>query len=1491
MSKILGLDLGSNSIGWAIRDSYINDNNPIEKSGVVIFNTGVGEEKGNEYSYAAKRTKERSVRRLYQARKYRLWATLDVLIHHGYCPMKIEELDRWRKYDKKKGLKREYPVDAVAFDSWIKLDFDGDGKPDYSSPYQLRRELAEQKLDLTQEINKHKLGRALYHIAQRRGFKSSRKDLQNTSESESTNKKESNTEELQDLQKSEQKKNQELSKLYPEFDQAKTTVGVFLANKENEGKRVRSDITQFLIRDNYKNEIKHIFDWQELSTEDALFKELVENGKDKNNGAIFYKRPLRSQKGLVGLCTLEQTTRKDPNTNKTIQTGKYRCPLSHPAFEEYRAWTFLNNIKYKESDNEQFSPLPLEHREKVFEDLFFRKSKVHFPFYEIEKYIKKTTNSNWQFNYKSTTTVSGCPVSARLKDIFGDGYKTIKIPSDSKKGYYDLNDIWHILFSYQDQEYVQEFANNKLNFDKDEVKDKVKKFVIAWNNIPVGYAMLSFHAINKINRFLRKGLIYSEAVLLANLPTIIGEKWDNHEAELTNEISNIIAKNREEKRFLWIVNSLIGKHKILDNNAVFANKDYQLDKSDHEYILETIKNEYGEKAWEKEKEKERIKDIVTACYQAYLTKDIDNGTKCFSRNAKDEDRGKYDDKYHVLETNEHRFYRKADTGFYKMPRLADTLGEFLIDHSLIEEEDLSKIYHPSQIEIYPHAKTDGNGKTFLGSPKTGSFKNPMAMRTLHELKKIMNYLIKEEEIDTETKVIVEVARELNDANKRRAIEKYQKQREEENQEFARLIKEFQNDTHYGGGSEVNNDQDIDKVRLWMEQNKIDEVPPVSDEKAVEEEQSDSVKKKAAKEKKSNRTKKKIVKEEKWDSVKEKEIKEVKEIKKYRLWKDQGHKCIYTGETIKLSDLFSENLIDIEHTIPRSKSFDNSLANLTVCYHDYNRNVKKNKIPSQLGDHKKILARIEPWEKRVEKIEAQIESWKLKSKKANTKEDKDRAIQQRHLWQFELDYWKNKVDRFTMKEITSGFKNSQKVDTQLISKYASHYLKTVFNTVRVEKGAITAEFRKILRLQGKEEKKDRTQHSHHAIDAAVLTLIPSYAKKDQILEKAYKYNEATGKQFHDFEPYEAYSPRHIESIKSNILINNIAKHTSLLPTKKKVRKRGKIQRNDDGKPKIATGDNIRGQLHEETFFGAIKLAKEKDGILMRDENGKFVQEETTRYVSREPFVFKKGSVGSGFNSLQDIERRIVNKSLFEIIKRQTGDNPSKEKLIKSFEEGIYMLDKKGNKVNRIRRIRVFKSATSPLKIKKQTYLSKHDYKHHYYAANGENIAYALYQGNVNGKIKSDYEIITLYDAAQLMKGSASRKLEIEQTKTIKKNIVIPLRAVLKVGQKVIFYEKEMTELKDMTLPELGKRLYKIIKFRKNGVVTFRHHLDSRSSEQLKKLAEQYPQKYRGRIKEGFSEVNFKEPHIMLVLSKGNLNMAVENVDFNMSPDGTIEKWRF
>jgi len=1444
MGEILGIDLGTNSIGWSIRNTTL-EKNQIEKFGVLTFNKGVGLGKSGEYSYAAERTKKRSTRRLYQSRKYRLWSTLEVLITMGYCPLSIENLNKWRHYDKAEARKnnnagRVYPVLDIAFESWIKLDFNGDGNPDYTSPFQLRKELAEEILDFEKIENRHKLGRALYHIAQRRGFKSSRKGNDDSKEKESEN------EDVVDLQFSEKKKNKLIQDYFEKFPEAKT-IGWLFAILENKKIRIRESVAQYAIRENYKDEIKFIFEHQKSAKSSELFTKLVETGKNKNDGTIFYKRPLRSQKGLIGKCTLEQ--------------NKYRAPVSHPNFETFRAWSFLNNIKFKplEKQDAIWMPIPLDLKQKIYQEKFFRKSKVYFPFSEIEELIKKE-GYYWVLNYKSKTTVTGNPVSARLKEIFGDNFLNIKFQKEKKdkngNEFYTIEDIWHILFSFEDLEYVSDFAieNLKLN------EIKTKQFITAWNAIPVGYAMLSLNAINKINKFLIKGLIYTEAVLLANIPQMIGsEIWQENEELLIKEIGNLITSNRNQKQLINIINSLISKHKNLEAHSKFGINDnsYKIDSSDVKDINTTCEEVFGSKTWSNktETERENVLESIKSCYQAYFQ------TKNFEIKIIN------DEKHFVVKANNQFFY-KTETGYYRSPKIKDTLSEFLEIHFNLDEEKLCKIYHPSEISIYPHGKEDENGKLKLGSPKTGSFKNPMAMRTLHELRKLINYLIETNKIDSETRIVVEVARELNDSNKRWAIENWQKRREEENSEFAKVIDELIN-TENGIKADSTNADDIDKIRLWYEQNEkdVEVLPPVTDDK-------------------------KEVKGVSWQNTKKESYKEIaskKElVEKYRLWLEQKCTCMYTGEIIKLTDLFNDNIIEFEHTIPRSISFDNSLANLTVCFGNYNRGIKKNQIPYNLnnyevasGGYSAIKPRLKNWEEKVERIKQQIDFWKTKSKKASDKKWKDDAIRQRHLWQMELDYWKNKLDRFTMKEVTDGFKNSQKVDTQLISKYAFHYLKTCFDRVDVQKGSITAEFRKIYGLQVSDQKKDRSKHSHHAKDAAVLTLIPISIKRDNILKEYYEHREK--KQTFTIEPYKGFSREFIWNIDDSILINNISNNQSLTPAKKIVRKRGKIQYlQGTDKPKIATGDCIRGQLHDETFFGAIRPAqKDENGKFMRDEKGNLIQEKNSKFVLRVPFQYKNKADAPGFKTIEEIEKVIVDKHLFEQIKKQVEQAGS---LKDAFEQGIFMYNAKGEKENKIRRIRIIKSVTEPLKIKKQTYLSKHEYKQHYYAGNATNLAYGLYKTESENN-KTIFKIINLFDAAKINVLSRNKSIELEKEITIKKE-KYTLHAILHPEQKVIFYKSNKAELKELEKKDLMNRLYVIEGFEKDGRIRFKYHLNSMSDNDLKQLETQYGKA----IFQGFSSLNLSSPWPKLKLSMGNLTMLIENKDFKIQMDGTIE-WLF
>ena len=94
----------------------------------------------------------------------------------------------------------------------------------------------------------------------------------------------------------------------------------------------------------------------------------------------------------------------------------------------------------------------------------------------------------------------------------------------------------------------------------------------------------------------------------------------------------------------------------------------------------------------------------------------------------------------------------------------------------------------------------------------------MAMRALHQLRHVVNQLLKEKVIDTQTEVHIEYARELNDANKRKAIAEYQKNQENNRKKYAEeIIKLYKEAT----GKELTpTSRDIDKFVLWEEQKHI-----------------------------------------------------------------------------------------------------------------------------------------------------------------------------------------------------------------------------------------------------------------------------------------------------------------------------------------------------------------------------------------------------------------------------------------------------------------------------------------------------------------------------------------------------------------------------------------------------------------------------------------------------------------------------------------------
>ncbi len=1203
MTKILGLDTGTNSLGWAIVQRDDNGSCTLLEHGTNIFQDGVNHTQSGEASRAAERTKFRQTRKHYWRRKVRKIALLRLLIDHHLCPpLDREALTQWRK-------QKQYPDDEL-FLAWQKTE-----DKEQCNPYHYRHICLTQQLDLSDPTQRYILGRAIYHINQRRGFLSNRK----VTTTEADGKVQTGIDEL----------SQQMAEYGCQY------LGEYFYHLYQKGEKIRAHYTHRI--EHYEKELLAI------CAKQGLDKELTE----KLRKTIITQRPLKSQKHTVGKCTFEPK--------------KARCPISHPAYEEFRMYNFLNNIRVRIGDAAE-RPLTAEEKQLAIPN-FYRATRK-FSFEEIRKKIEKggahgnkQAAAVYHFNYDDDCDVSTCEVTRALRSVFGEDWQhsiceTYTLAKDKSQAKI-VNDVWHVLFSFDDDEKIKQFGIERLQLSEEQA-DKLAKI-----RLPQGYASLSLKAINNILPYMRDyGLIYSEAVFMAALYKVIPADMWQDEAE------------REG------------------------------------IILECIEVLHREKPKDKEK----------------------------SREQQDE---------------------------AKMHRLK----EHLVFYNYAEPATLEKLlYHPSMINLYPQQQRKPQGYYQLGSPRIEAVRNPMAMHSLFRLRKVINLLLQQGKIDQDTVINIEFSRDLNDANRRKAIQAYQRDLEKENKRCRDEIKKFYKDCG------------------------IDREPSDTD------------------------------------------------VLKYRLWEEQSNICLYTGATIGLTDFLGDNpRYDIEHTIPRSKGGDTTLANLTLCDSKFNRQTKKNQLPSELACHEAILERVAFLKDKWRQLD-----WQIKKNKQSTpadKEAKDKHIQHRHRLLLERDYYRGKFERFTMTEVPKGFARRQGTDNSVISRYARMYLKSVFKHVYIVKAIATSDFRKIWGLQEAFTKKERDNHVHHCIDAITIGCIGKM-EYDQLARYYHQLEEHEwyGKSKPHFEKPWPTFVEDVKQIQDTLLVAHYSQDNML----KSARRRIKI-----GKQKVScdVGDVARGSLHKDSFYGAIE------------------REDVIRYVIRKELAsVKPENVNSVVNNIVD-----------EVVKSKVNAAIAQHgTLAKALEAGIWMNREKGIS---IKKVRIF-FTKEPMPLHKHRDASRHDYKRDYYVMNDGNYMLGIYIGhNAKGKEIRKFEEINMLDAARLYRTSHREEMGDSILPPTKDGCKLAYQ--LKIGTMVLLYENTPDEVWADDAKGLQKRLYKIISMSlSDGRMVLLHHQVAAQSSDVKMTD--------GAFK------NADEFRPKMRISMNQFKALVIGVDFSLNDIGQIER---
>ena len=660
-----------------------------------------------------------------------------------------------------------------------------------------------------------------------------------------------------------------------------------------------------------------------------------------------------------------------------------------------------------------------------------------------------------------------------------------------------------------------------------------------------------------------------------------------------------------------------------------------------------------------------------------------------------------------------------------------------------------KLYHPSMIDLYKKAEKGPDGKAYLGSPRKDGLNNPVVMRMMFRLRKLVNALIKDGTIDEGTVVNIELSRNLNSANMREAIRKYQKEKEKERTDAIDEIKREKGDGY------VPTEDEITRVLLWHEQDKL---------------------------------------------------------------------SFYTEKRLCITEVLNGLECNIDHIIPRALGGEDRMENKTLCESWYNQKVKGDILPACLDDHDAIMARVDAVIK--EKLETEKSNYykaKKAAKAATMKEVKDRATVRRLVAKMRWDYWQNKYDRFLMKSVDAGFTMRQDVDTKVFGRYTMAFLKTVFPNVHTVKGATTAFFRGAWSLQKENEKKDRSFHSHHCIDAVTIACI---GRSEYDSWASYAKNVGNGRTRKPSIPLPWPSFNHdlTVTIPETLVVSHFMPDRRLRKVKKKVRVRGKIQMTEDGKVKYATGDVAGGALHNETFYGKIM----RNGVL------------TTVVRKRIEEILGDG------------------KKISSIV-----DDAVREKVMAAYKAGerklVWMNEEKGIPIKSVR-IAVPDNPT-PIKYHQEEGIA--DYKRPYYVNTNGNYCLAIYEGK-----KAPHRIYSLYEASRMLKNEGSFRVPETDDNGNR------LKYILKVGQMVLFYENEPEEVYADDRKGLVRRLFKITGVN-NTTIELKHSMNALPNTVARNL---------GKISRWTSSTGLMNKYEVTI---STFRALVEGYDFRITETGKIE----
>ena len=448
MSYRLALDLGTTSIGWAmIRLNDEGDTVAIIKAGVRIFPDGRNPKDGT--SLAVTRRLARGMRRRRDRLLKRKARLTKLLIEHNF-----------------------FPKDEAERKELVTLN-----------PYELRAK------GLDHQLTPSEFARALFHLNQRRGFKSNRK----------TDKKENESGALKVAIRGVRQALQ---------DNQSRTVGEWLNKRMLSGETVRARYRERRqLKENGKTAIDKFYDlyidrsmiaeefdylWKKQSDFDPI--QFNDVARDVLRDALLFQRPLRPVR--AGRCTLI------PNEE--------RAPLALPSTQRFRIYQEVNNLRIEAHGSKEIK-LTIDQRDKIIEALEMNSKRT---FIQIKRLLSLPPDIQFNLEDPKRTELKGNSTSFILA-------------KDNHFG-----EQWYQLSNEDQDKIVEKLLTEESAIELSEWLVKEHKCTeqqassIIETTLPEGYGSLSKSALDYILPELKSSVItYSEAVQLSAEK---GAPFDHH---------------------------------------------------------------------------------------------------------------------------------------------------------------------------------------------------------------------------------------------------------------------------------------------------------------------------------------------------------------------------------------------------------------------------------------------------------------------------------------------------------------------------------------------------------------------------------------------------------------------------------------------------------------------------------------------------------------------------------------------------------------------------------------------------------------------------------------------------------------------------------------------------------------------------------------------------------------------------------------------------